>query len=121
MSPTDPHLTRLDQLSTWLLLSRSASLPIEVGTDVSNSLRTVRRDERRCLSYPMTQIACVLMTAQTRRLVPELCLLELVAAVGTYLQWDVLAESNIPRFKFLGRQKDLLSLTECVKVYVGVL
>ena len=118
MSPTHPHWTRLDPQSTWLLLSRSASLPIEVGTDVSNSLRTVRRDKRRCLSYPMTQIACVLMTPH---LVPELCLLELVAAVGTYLQWDVPAESNIPRFKFLGRQKDLLSLTECVKVYVGVL
>ena len=118
MSPTDPYWTRLDPQSTWLLLSRSASLPIEVGTDVSNSLRTVRRDKRRCLSYPMTQIACVLMTPH---LVPELCLLELVAAVGTYLQWDVPAKLNIPRFKFLGKQKDLLSLTECVKVYVGVL
>ena len=100
MSPTHPHWTRLDPQSTWLLLSRSASLPIEVGTDVSNSLRTVRRDKRRCLSYPMTQIACVLMTPH---LVPELCLLELVAAVGTYLQWDVPAKLNIPRFKFLGR------------------
>ena len=66
-----------------------ASLPIEVGTDVSNSLGTVRRDERRCLSYPMTQIACVLMTPRTRHLVPELCLLELVAAVGTRMQRDV--------------------------------
>ena len=96
-------------------------MPIEVGTDVSNSLRTVGREDRRYLSYSMTQIAWVLILPRTRHLVPELCLLELVAAVGTYLQWDVLAESNIPRFKFLGRQKDLLSLTECVKVYAGVL
>ena len=42
--------------------------PIEVGTDVSNSLGTVGRDERRCLSYPMTQIACVLMTTRTGHL-----------------------------------------------------
>ena len=73
-----------------------------------------------CLN-PLTQIACVLVTPRIRHIVPDLCLLELVAAVATYLQWDVPAESNTPRFKFLGRQKDLLSLTECVKVYVGVL
>ena len=63
--------------------------PIEVGTDVSNSLGTVGRDERRCLSYPMTQIACVLMTTRTRHFVPVLCLLELVVAVGTRLQRDI--------------------------------
>ena len=51
MSPTDPDLT-LDPQSTRFLLSRSASLHIEVGTDVSNNLGTVRRDERRCLSTP---------------------------------------------------------------------
>ena len=89
MSPTDPVSTTLDPQSTCLLLSRSASLPIEVGTDVSNSLGTVGRDERRCLSYPMTQIACVLMTTRTRHFVPVLCLLELVVAVGTRLQRDI--------------------------------
>ena len=56
--------------------------PMEVGTDVSNSLETVGRDERRCLSYPMTQIACVLMTTRTRHFVPVVCLLELGVAVG---------------------------------------